>query len=146
MSFALDITKFAKKVDVNLEKVVKTVVINLGTKVIQRNPVGDWTLWNPPKKPIGYVGGRSRSNWHYGFGTMPSKIIDTIDATGGTAITAITNGVNNSPVAGIHWITNSLPYIVPLEDGSSRQAPAGMVKISIAEFGAVVDKAAKDVN
>ena len=39
---------------------------------------------------------------------------------------------------------NSLPYIRPLEyEGHSKQAPAGMVRVSVTEFQTFVDNAVK---
>ena len=41
------------------------------------------------------------------------------------------------------YITNNLPYAKRIEDGYSQQAPAGMVKVTIAEFDSIVRKYAK---
>ena len=38
------------------------------------------------------------------------------------------------------YLANNLPYIRKLEEGSSQQAPAGMVALSVQEFSAIVDK------
>ncbi len=146
MSFSLGITKFVNKAKGITDRVVRKVVIDLGTKVIQRNPIGNPDSWQPQSlpPPKGYVGGRSRANWQYGFNVMPSGIIESTD--GIRAIGTITANVSASPTGGIHWIANSLPYISRLEDGWSRQAPVGMVKLAVAEFGAVVNGAARSVN
>jgi len=53
--------------------------------------------------------------------------------------------------AGKFWdVVNGVPYIVPLEFGHSRQAPAGMVRVSIAELTgddvAAVEKALRELN
>lgn len=39
------------------------------------------------------------------------------------------------------FITNNLPYAKRIEDGYSKQAPAGMVKVTIAEFDSIVRQA-----
>jgi len=41
------------------------------------------------------------------------------------------------------YISNNLPYAIPIEDGHSKQAPTGMVKVTVAEFGSIVRDAAK---
>ena len=45
-----------------------------------------------------------------------------------------------SPTA--FYLTNNLPYIGRLEHGSSKQAPAGMVAVTIAELGGIAQDAA----
>ena len=42
-------------------------------------------------------------------------------------------------VAGdVIYLTNNLPYAVPLEEGYSKQAPAGMVALTVQDFQSVV--------
>lgn len=43
------------------------------------------------------------------------------------------------------FITNNLPYAKPIEDGHSKQAPQGMVKVTVSEFDSIVNKAARSV-
>lgn len=146
MSFTLDISKFVAKAKGNTGKVVRQVVIDLGTGIIKENPVGDANYWIS-KPPPGYVGGGSRANWQYGNNVMPSGTIDAVDPSGTKTIAALTDGVLSSEPAAIHWVANGLPYIVRLEDGwSKRQAPNGMVKKTIARFQAITSSAARNVN
>jgi hypothetical protein len=37
------------------------------------------------------------------------------------------------------WVSNSLPYIEPLNNGHSTQAPAGFVELSVAEIEAEIE-------
>ncbi|MNJ81742.1 hypothetical protein D3C77_807050 [compost metagenome] len=39
------------------------------------------------------------------------------------------------------FIVNNLPYAIPLEYGHSSQAPAGMVRVTLANFQRIVDEA-----
>jgi hypothetical protein len=39
---------------------------------------------------------------------------------------------------------NNLPYAVPLEYGHSKQAPGGMVRITLARFQQIVDEAIRN--
>ena len=48
-------------------------------------------------------------------------------------ITDAENNVGNAQPGESIWISNNLPYITALEDGHSKQAPAGMVALSLAE-------------
>lgn len=144
MSFELDISKFAAKAKGNAEKVVKKVVLDLGKKVVERSPVGDASYWkNPP--PKGYVGGRFRANWQHGT-TMPSGDLQAIDPSGGVSLSRIESSLTASQAFGVHYLVNNLPYAQRLENGWSRQAPQGMVGLTVVEFEAVVRDAAKAVN
>lgn len=144
MSFTADISRWVAKAKGNEDKVVRKVIIGLGASIVMKNPVGDATYWKS-SPPAGYVGGRSRANWQYGNGVMPSGSIDSVDASGGATIGKIVAGVSSSPTASVHWIANSLPYINRLEDGYSRQAPNGMVKLTAEEFQQIVRRAANGV-
>ncbi|WP_256203847.1 MULTISPECIES: hypothetical protein [unclassified Pseudomonas] len=39
---------------------------------------------------------------------------------------------------------NNLPYAIPLEYGHSTQAPAGMVRVTLANFQHIVDEAIRN--
>lgn len=164
MSFSLDITNWVKKAKGNADKVVKKVVIDLSTSVIMKTPVGDPKYWQgsyydlytktgkrrkrrklvTPSKPDGYVGGTARANWQYGNNVMPGGIIDDTDKSGNKTIAALTGEIKLSNGAAVHWITSSLPYIIALEHGWSRQAPHGMVGLTVTEFQQIVKRAAQN--
>ena len=66
MSFTTDLQAFTKKAGANADLVVKRVVAGMAESVIEMSPVGDGVYWKSPP-PKGYVGGRFRGNWDYGF-------------------------------------------------------------------------------
>lgn len=138
MSFESQLKAFAKKTGGKLEDVAREVVINIGRSVVEKSPVGDATLWKSPPPP-GYVGGRFRANWQHGFGSPVGGSLDDIDPSGGVSIAHIQSGVNGNPAAGIHFISNNLPYAQRLEDGYSQQAPQGMVSLTAIEFRDIVN-------
>lgn len=79
--------------------------------------------------------GRARGNWQVQIGEAPEDEIDRIDKAGSSTIaegTAIVKEV--FPYVIIH-ITNNVPYIIYLEEGTSKQASIGMVKTTIEELG-----------
>lgn len=146
-SYTLALEAFAKKFGQNADKVVRKVVLDIGTRIVERSPVGDGSLWKHPP-PKGYVGGRFRANWQYGnysSAGIPMQAVDTIDPTGGASIARLMQ----CPVDGAggmrHVIINNLPYAIPLEHGWSKQAPAGMVGITVLEFQQIVAEAASEV-
>lgn len=141
-SFAADISAFVAKAKGNADRVVKKIVFDIGTKIVMRSPVGDGLLWKSPP-PAGYVGGRFRANWQYGYGSIPSGDLPGIDKTGATSTLRIAAGVKNVPAAGIHYLVNNLPYAKRLEEGWSTQAPSGMVALTAMEFQSICREAAQ---
>lgn len=145
MTFASDLSKFILKAGNRVDTVTRKIVIDLGTAIVLRTPVGNPSQWQSPAPP-GYVGGRARANWQYGNGDIPEGVLDTVDLGGNTTVNRIIGNVKASPAASVHWIANNLPYIKPLEEGWSNQAPQGMVRLSVLEFEQVVRNAVKSVN
>lgn len=142
-TFALNLKQFADKAGNNAREVVRQVSIDLLTRIVLRTPVGNPSLWKG-KPPAGYVGGRARANWAVSIGTSNHAVTDRIDKSGDATIergkATILAANSDAPI----YIMNSLPYIRPLEyEGHSKQAPAGMVRISVTEFQTFVDNAVK---
>lgn len=142
MGFALDISKFVEKCGANADAVVRKTVLDIGRELVERTPVGDATYWQS-RPPKGYVGGHARANWAYGLNAPVEKEFPDIDKTGQVSIVRINNGIGQKAAMGVHYISNSVPYIERLEDGWSRQAPNGMVGLTVIKFQAMVDNAAK---
>lgn len=140
MSFKGQLKAFADKSSDNMRLATKKVLIDVGTRIVERTPVGDATLWSSPP-PKGYVGGRARGSWQYGLNTPAAKETTLIDPSGAVVIARLAKEID--PVPGLHYITNSLPYIVALENGYSKQAPQGMVGLVSVEFGGIVDVAVR---
>jgi hypothetical protein len=145
MTFALDLKKFADKTDARVNAVVRKVIMDVGTSVVLKSPVGDANYWKSPA-PAGYVGGRFRGNWQYGLGAINPLTSEAVDPTGAPTISAIVGKVDETPAGQVHYITNSLPYADRLENGWSRQAPNGMVNLTVLEFQPIVDAAAKAIS
>lgn len=117
MSFSGDIAKFTKKTADKTEKVFRATALDIFGKIVKATPVDE---------------GRARGNWQMTLNTPSDKVLDTttVQSTG-----AINRATNEDEI----FITNNLPYIVALENGHSKQAPAGMVKTTLNEFEAIVN-------
>lgn len=87
----------------------------------------------------GYVGGRFRSNWQLTVGAPAAGEIDEIESAGET-IAKIVAGAGDLSAGEVAYIVNNLPYAIPLEYGHSTQAPAGMVRVTIADFQNIVNR------
>lgn len=137
--FSLQLKAFADKAKANATTVVRRTALSLGSNVVMRTPVGDPKLWKH-KPPKGYVGGRLRANWMPSLDAPDLTTIDIIDPSGAVPITALKTVLDGYAGQDI-YIMNNLPYAVPVEYGHSSQAPAGMVRISVAEAQVFVDEA-----
>jgi hypothetical protein len=141
--FALDLRALCEKYKVRAKDVTRSVVLDIGTRIVEKSPVGNPKLWARPA-PKGYVGGRFRGNWQYAFNVVPTAQLPDIDASG---LVSIARFAACKGEAGVHYIVNNLPYGPRLEfEGWSTQAPSGMVGITVVEWRSVVDKAVKEAN
>lgn len=140
-SFALQLGAWADKTTANLDQIARKVVLDIGTRLVEKSPVGDPSTWQDPP-PAGYVGGRFRANWQHAFDQIKSGDLPDIDATGALSIGRISTGVQTAPSAGLHYLFNNLPYAQRLEDGWSKQAPQGIVGTTILEFEGIVARVA----
>lgn len=81
--------------------------------------------------------GRARANWIVTIGSADFSYSESdFDQSGGSTIAQGTGklpGLKADPFTVI-YLQNNLPYIEPLEDGSSTQAPNGMVTITVANI------------
>jgi hypothetical protein len=142
--FALDLTAFAEKAKLNMDAVVRKVVLDIGRDVVMRSPVGNPDKWASPA-PKGYVGGRFRANWQYGLNAKPEGVSGAIDKSGRTSISRIVAGLPKQAAGHTHYLTNNLPYAMRLETGWSKQAPGGLVGLAVRKFQEVVRKAAAEI-
>lgn len=94
--------------------------------------------------PQGYVGGRFRGNWMFSIGSPDTSIVNQPDANGSRSTARIINGALQFNAGDTAFITNSLPYAIPLEYGHSTQAPNGMVRITLVNFQRIVEAAIRN--
>lgn len=129
-SFALDVSKWCGKSLDRIDIVSRKIALEMFRRAILRTPVDT---------------GRARGNWQTTIGAPAIGTLKETDPSGRKAIA-------NATTVGLTWrartgasilLTNNLPYIERLEHGYSKQAPAGMVAITVAEFGGVVQEEAR---
>lgn len=119
-SFALDISKFAKKAEGNLDTVVRKTTLEVFKRVIMRSPVDT---------------GRFRANWIFSQGAPSSNInTSSFDKSGSATVGKVDSALPEKAAGGVYCLTNNLPYANRLEDGYSGQAPQGMVQLTVIEF------------
>lgn len=137
--FGDQLRAFANKTDKRTNALVKKLVFDISTKLVLRSPVGDPSYWIS-KPPPGYVGGRFRANWQYGLDHINTSTTETIDKSGQSTMSRFRTSVPANAVGHVHYLTNSLPYGPRLENGWSRQAPHGMVRLTAQEYQQTVRK------
>lgn len=86
--------------------------------------------------------GRFKGNWNVGVGEIDGTTTEKTDKSGGETL-AKGDGALQAYAASEGFpainISNSLPYAIRLEDGNSKQAPSGMVGLTVAELEAQFD-------
>lgn len=79
--------------------------------------------------------GRFRANWNVSHGAPNYTTSGSTEQ--GRGLTEAAKALT-LPVGGVTFISNGLPYAARLEHGWSKQAPAGMIKVAVAEFDGIV--------
>lgn len=137
-NFALDIERFAQRVNLRFDVVVRKVSLDILTRIIQRTPVDT---------------GRARANWQVDLDRIPTGTVESIFEGPKGSRSSLPGTIQQGVVAGVLnringqttvYIANNLPYITRLEEGWSGQAPQGMVAITVAEYPLVVKQAVQE--
>jgi hypothetical protein len=120
--FAVRMKGRGAKVPDRADQIVREVALAADRTVVRATPVDT---------------GRARANWQ---ATLGAPAVGTLDGGAGKrASVASATGRNAGVIAGYKggradsavFLTNNLPYIVPLNNGSSQQAPAGFVERAV---------------
>lgn len=77
--------------------------------------------------------GRARGAWRVSVGVPSEEVIEVVRPRFAAMAEAATALANLRPFQ-VVWISNNVPYILYLEEGSSKQAPQGMVSLTIEEM------------
>jgi hypothetical protein len=118
--FRANIKRRIEKSKDKTELFVKKLLIDIDASLVAKSPVDT---------------GRFRANWILGNGMIDASTYERFEASNNApAIMSIK--VNGQTIS----ITNSLPYASRLETGWSKQAPAGMVRLTLAEVNSMANK------
>lgn len=122
MSFRADVARFTAATEKASDEIVRGVTISLFTSIIKDTPVDT---------------GRARGEWQATTETPASGENGREDTSGAGSISEV---ISKTPLiaGGETLLTNNLPYIEDLEYGSSKQAPAGMVRKNLARITRLV--------
>ncbi|ALI04387.1 hypothetical protein C1Y08_20575 [Pseudomonas sp. FW306-02-F02-AA] len=92
----------------------------------------------------GYIGGRFRGNWQFSIDTPAEGVLDQVDPSGNVTIAVLRAQVQALTIGQTAYIVNNLPYGIALEYGHSKQAPGGMVRVTLTRFQQIVEEAIRN--
>ena len=141
-SFEDQIRAWQAKTERKLTQVGRKVALELFSRVIFKTPVDE---------------GRARSNWQVSIGSPANGTVEINDKNGRATMAKATAASAGFDAGDTIFLTNNLPYIMKLEEGGypdgpktvngfSRQAPAGMVALTVQEFAQVVKQISVEVD
>lgn len=127
MGFSDDIKGYSDREKQRLDYVQKSVLFQLGQSVVVLSPVDT---------------GIFRSNWRFEIGGYDNTYVndESIIESKSATVGRLQAKINNVEVGSAFFISNNLPYAIPLENGHSQQRPEGMVRQTVLKF----DKFMKD--
>ncbi len=111
--FEIDLERFAKDMGLEVDTVVRKTALDAHARVSKKTPRDT---------------GRAQANWNVGAGQIDYTTTENTTIQRPT----LKKGDGVKPV----YITNNLPYIQKLEDGSSDDAPNGMIEVTMHELAA----------
>lgn len=139
-SFEASLAEFAEQAKGAIDKVCREVIIEVGSSVIRMSPVDT---------------GRFRGNWQFSIDAPKQGALERFGAAEATA--ELIDGALQFQAGQSAYIVNNVPYALKLEfggyngptekvdsDGYSRQAPGGMVRITLDRFEQIVLEAIRN--
>lgn len=124
--FEKGIDKWVKETEILFKDLLKRLVFEIQDRVIDRTPVDT---------------GAARASWNLTVRTPDLTVKEAPKKRGRKAALEAARSLRKElpdfdPYSDMIWLTNATPYILRLEHGSSKQAPVGMVAVTIAEVEA----------
>jgi len=122
--FKLDLADALKdEVEDVVVMVTQKVALEALNRIVMRSPVDT---------------GRFRANWNVSFGTEDLSTTDATDKSGSSTIAKGLATINQyAKLSQVIYVSNNLPYANRLENGWSKQAPQGMVALTLAELSTI---------
>ena len=120
-SFEQQVGKWADKVVIDIRTFTKLVAFKMHDRIVERTPVDT---------------GRARASWNIIAGEQadPAQAPEGFSGGGAAGQAAARGKQLGVGLSDVYTISNNLPYIEALENGHSKQAPAGMVALGIADI------------
>ena len=129
-SFAAQLQAFGELVQEEADQVFRIVATEVGQSVINLTPVDT---------------GRALSNWNAGINAPDDTYRETEDPMDSQTSSRLASELSTLKFGDTAYITNATPHVPFLEYGSSKQAPNGFVRITLARFNNIVQDAVRRV-
>lgn len=124
--FAIELDQeFREKVEGRLLEVTQKIGMEVLSRVVLKSPVDT---------------GRFRGNWTVSLNSPDLTVTEGVDPSGGATIARGSSVITGMEEPEVIWVANSLPYAWRLETGWSKQAPQGMVGVTVAEIEAMFNR------
>ena len=127
--FRRDFAKIIEKAGKRADLVVRQSMFTLVSRLIETSPVKE---------------GRFKNNWNTSLNSVDTTTSWPPDKDGSGALERAKQMLNTWKPGQIAFMTNSMPYAKKLEDGSSTQAPYGVVKLTLQNYALIIEKAARE--
>jgi len=124
MGLHSDLQRIAQRNKQKAVKVMQNSLMRVGSPMVVMSPFDQ---------------GIFKGNWMAAYGTPDTSTTDAADKTGASSIGRLKSKVEVMQGGMILYFTNSMPYAERLEYGWSEQAPAGMVRVSVAGWQSIVE-------
>ena len=118
----------ADKYGERADALVRAVALDVTSATVMRTPVDT---------------GRAMGNWQLTIGAPAAGTVTALDPSGAITVAKARAALAGYRTGSSIFVVNNLPYILPLEYGSSKKAPAGMLRITLREWRTVVANAAR---
>lgn len=128
------------------EKAIQMTASQLFMSIVVDTPIGDVSTWKYAPKTT-YKPGQLRGNWQTSIGSPAAGKINRVQLgnSGPATKEAISQSKKYKLKSTIYLVNNS-DYGVRVEDGWSKQAPSGMVKVNVLRFNSLLSKNARKYN
>jgi len=126
MSFGKDLANFTKKTEKAGEMVFRGSAFEILSAIIKRTPVDT---------------GRLRGNWFTSLNQAVKSI--SVSRSASNSISNASGQTKKAKLSDTIYMMNNLPYAAIIENGSSKQAPAGMLRVTITEWKRLVNAKAR---
>lgn len=128
--FKADFAKLLKAAGDKAELVVRRTALELQTRMVGMSPVDS---------------GRFKGNWQSSVGGINTDTSAPADTAGSGAIGRTKAVLEGWKPGQTITLTNSMPYARRLEYGWSKQAPGGMVRVTVLEYSQALTKAVESI-
>ena len=124
--FARRIQRRARQVETGASQALRATALVISQTVVLATPVDT---------------GHARANWQVGIDTPITKEIGEEDQSGTATIARNAGTIRSATPQKSIVLSNNVPYIISLNEGSSAQAPAQFVQLAILEAVTAVKRA-----